>query len=97
MAMGNLNAERQALAQIKKRARRLKRPARGPLVELRADHVAAVRRVLVLLDGYLSTEKPDTLTAWDGGWMTYRELRQHAKAAIKLLPITSPDRGPGNG
>lgn len=51
-----------------------------------AQELRAIRRVLVLLDGYMSTEQQDTLLAWDGGWMTWRELRQHAKAAIKLLP-----------
>lgn len=51
-----------------------------------AQDLRAIRRVLVLLDGYMSTENQDALLAWDGGMMTWRELRQHAKAAIKLLP-----------
>lgn len=45
----------------------------------------AVRRVLILVNGYMSTLPQDTLTAWDGGMMTWGELRQHVKAAMKIM------------
>ena len=45
----------------------------------------AVRRVLRLVDGYLSTRQQDELIAWNGGMMTWEELRAHVKAALKLL------------
>lgn len=48
------------------------------------EHLA-VRRVLKLVDGYLSTQPKDTLLAWRGGVMTWGELRQHLKAAEKLM------------
>ena len=53
---------------------------------MKASEKAAVRRVLRLVDGYLSTRDQDELVAWDGGLMTWRELRRHVKAALKLIP-----------
>lgn len=51
------------------------------------EDLYAVRRVLELLDGYMSVQKPQhRLMAWEGGLMTWAEIREHAKAAIKLLP-----------
>ena len=44
----------------------------------------AIRRVLRLVDGYLSTRDQTELVAWNGGMMTWRELRWHIKAALKL-------------
>lgn len=44
----------------------------------------AVRRVLKLVDGYLSTQDQNLLLAWDGGMMTWGEIRQHVQMAIKL-------------
>lgn len=54
------------------------------------EHLA-VRRVLRLVDGYLSTQPQDTLLGWKGGLMTWRELRAHVKAAEKQMrpPSTS--------
>jgi hypothetical protein len=52
---------------------------------LNAEEYKAVWRVLTLLDGYLSTLPPHTLQAWEGGTMTWGELRLHAQAGIKLL------------
>lgn len=45
----------------------------------------AVLRVLKLVDGYVSTQDQRLLLAWNGGTMTWGELRQHLKAAIKLM------------
>ncbi len=50
-------------------------------------HIAAVKRVLRLVDGYASTDE-DRLLAYKGGVMTWKELRRHIQAAIKLLPST---------
>lgn len=44
----------------------------------------AIGRVLELVDGYLSTLPQKALTAWDGGMMTWEELRMHVQAARKL-------------
>lgn len=46
----------------------------------------AVRRVLRLVDGYLSTRDQSELIAYDGGMMTWGELRQHVKAALNIVP-----------
>lgn len=51
----------------------------------------AIRRVLKLLDGYLST-MPDALHAWNGGAMTISELRQHVQAAAALPIFTRKPR-----
>lgn len=56
------------------------------LVSMPVTHAEAVRRVLRLVDGYLSNDEQDTLRAFDGGVMTYGELRQHIKAALNLVP-----------
>lgn len=48
------------------------------------QHREAIGRVLRLVDGYLSTLPQDALAAWRGGMMTWGELRQHVKAAIKV-------------
>lgn len=56
------------------------------LVSMPVAHAEAVRRVLRLVDGYLSTDDQDTLRAFDGGLTTYGELRQHIKGALKLVP-----------
>ena len=61
----------------KKRPKRLSMPA---------SHVAAVRRVLKLADGYASTERQHVLMAFEGGVMTWAEIREHIQAAIALLP-----------
>ena len=45
----------------------------------------AVRRVLRLVDGYLSTRDQDELVAWNGGMMTWGELRQHVNGALMLM------------
>lgn len=60
-----------------------KRKSKRPTIE----ELRAVRRVLELLDGYISTQRSQhTLLAFEGGLMTWAELREHAAAAIKLLP-----------
>lgn len=53
-------------------------------MSIRNDERAAIKRVLTLVDGFLSTLPGDTLAAWDGGVMTWNELRRHVKAASKL-------------
>ena len=50
----------------------------------RNNERAAIKRVLKLVDGFLSTLPEDTLAAWDGGVMTWAELRRHVQAASKL-------------
>lgn len=55
-------------------------------ISLPREHYNAVRRVLKLLDGYMSGWDQAALHGHDGGMMTVEELRQHAQAAIKLLP-----------
>lgn len=50
------------------------------------DDAEAVCSVLKLLDGYMSGMPQHVLHAWNGGAMTVSEMREHAKAAIKLLP-----------
>ena len=53
--------------------------------------VAAVRRVLELLDSVLAAQKPEELTATiEGGLFTWGELRQHIHAALKLLAPPPP-------
>jgi hypothetical protein len=47
----------------------------------------AVKRVLRLVEGYLATLPQDTLAAYDGGMMTWGELRKHVEAALKLFPL----------
>lgn len=47
------------------------------------EELAAIKRVLKLVDGYLSTQDQDLALAWDGGIMTYGELRRHLHAALK--------------
>lgn len=42
-----------------------------------------IKRVLALVDGYLSTQPQELALAWDGGIMTYGELRNHLHAALK--------------
>jgi hypothetical protein len=44
----------------------------------------AVRRVLRLMDRYISSQKLDVLVSFDGHLWTRRELRQHVRAALKL-------------
>lgn len=41
-----------------------------------------IKRVLKLVDGYLSTQDQELVLAWDGGVMTYGELRKHLQAAL---------------
>ena len=45
--------------------------------------IAGVRRVLRLVDGYLSHMDQDLLMAHDGGLMTVGELRRHVRYAGK--------------
>jgi hypothetical protein len=51
---------------------------------IKPRNAAAIRRVLALVDGYLSTQNPDALLAWDGGMLTWDDLRHHVQAALKL-------------
>lgn len=55
-------------------------------VTLLREHSDAVWRVLGLLDKFMATQPQKTLHAVDGGLFTIQELRQHLKAARKLLP-----------
>lgn len=53
-------------------------------MSIRNEERAAIKRVLTLVDGFLSTLPGDTLASWDGGMMTWAEVRKHVKAASKL-------------
>jgi hypothetical protein len=51
------------------------------------------RRVLRLVDSYIGANLPhDALLAADGGIMTWREVRQHIAAAMKLKVERVPGR-----
>lgn len=54
----------------------------SPLTPKQRERI--VRRVLRLVDGYLSVMDQDTLHGYDGGMMTIAELRQHIKGALRL-------------
>lgn len=46
------------------------------------EAVEVYRRVLWLVDGYIRTNlSQDELVTFDGGLMTWREIRQHIKSA----------------
>ena len=47
------------------------------------DELRAIKRVLKLVDGYISTQNQDLLLAWDGGIMTWGELREHIQCVLK--------------
>lgn len=51
---------------------------------LEHEQLDAIRRVFALADGYASTEPQHILMAWDGGVMTWAEVRQHIQAALSL-------------
>ena len=46
--------------------------------------LAAVRRVLSLLDGYLAKQDPHELTTDGCGLATWAELRAHVRCALRL-------------
>jgi hypothetical protein len=48
------------------------------------EELAAIKRVLKLVDGYASNLQQHTLYAWDGGCMTWAELREQLQAATKF-------------
>jgi hypothetical protein len=52
---------------------------------IKPRNAAAIKRVLALVDGYLSILPQHTLVAWDGGVMTWAELREHVQAALKII------------
>lgn len=54
-----------------------------------ADELKGVRRVLRLMDRYLSAQNLDRLIAIDGGMWTLREMRRHVRAALN---ISKPQR-----
>jgi hypothetical protein len=47
-----------------------------------------VRRVLRLMDRYISSQKLDVLVTIDGHLWTRRELREHVRAALKVSKAT---------
>lgn len=49
------------------------------------EEMSAIGRVLDLVDGYLSVEDQDALRGWDGGMMTYQELREHIELAHRVI------------
>lgn len=51
---------------------------------IKPRNAAAIARVLTLVDGYLSTQNPDALLAWEGGMMTWDDLRNHVRGALRL-------------
>ncbi len=63
-----------------------KRQRRSRCVQRVVQHreeLKGIKRVLTLVDGYLSTQDQHLALAWDGGVMTYGELRKHLNAALK--------------
>lgn len=49
------------------------------------EAVAAYRRVLKLVNGYIGKNlDPETLVTWQGGLMAWREIRLHISEAIAL-------------
>lgn len=54
-------------------------------------HYNAVRRVLGLLGGYLSTME-NSLHGYDGGMMTTSELEVQANSALRLMPVKRSKR-----
>lgn len=65
-----------------------KPPSIPTALKFRAE-LKGVRRVLALVGGYLSTQPQDLALAWDGGIMTYGELREHINAALKTSVLMS--------
>ena len=60
-------------------------------VTMPREHYNAVRRVLGLLGGYLSTME-NALHGYDGGMMTTSELEVQANAALRLMPVKRSKR-----
>lgn len=56
---------------------------------IKPRNAAAIKRVLALVDGYLSTLPRDRVVAWDGGMLTWDDLRHHVQAALKLTGSAS--------
>lgn len=66
------------------RRKRIKRSADSQQRRVKhREELEGIKRVLTLVDGYLSTQPQDLALAWDGGIMTYGELRHHLNAALK--------------
>ena len=59
-------------------------------VRLKREGSDAIWRVLGLVDAHLANQPQQTLHAIDGGLFTIAELRQHVKAARRLLPREKP-------
>lgn len=59
-------------------------------MKTKTEELKGIKRVLILVDGYLSTQPPELALAWDGGVMTYGELREHLKAALKTKILNLP-------
>jgi hypothetical protein len=53
------------------------------------EELKGIKRVLTLVDGYLSKQPQDLLLGWDGGIMTYGELRKHLNAALKTKVLNA--------
>jgi hypothetical protein len=62
--------------QIRQRHQKLPR-----MVSISRPELTGIKRVLELVDGYISTQPQDLLLGWDGGVMTWKEIRMHIKAA----------------
>lgn len=56
---------------------------------IKPTNAAAIKRVLALVDGYLSVLPKDALVAWDGGMLTWDDLRHHVQEASKLIRADS--------
>jgi hypothetical protein len=56
------------------------------MVSILRTELNGIKRVLKLVDGYISTQPRDLLLGWDGGIMTWDEIREHIKAAINVIP-----------
>lgn len=60
------------------------------------EQLEGIARVLDLVDGYMGTQPQQTLLAFDGGLMTWAELREHVQYARKL-PVLPKLEGGSNG
>ena len=56
------------------------------------EQLRAIRRVLELVDGYISTQNPNLLLSWGGGVMTWGELRWHIRTALDFNVLDFGDK-----
>ena len=66
------------------------------IVAQHREELEMVKRVMTLVDGYISTQPEDLLLAWDGGVMTWGELRMHISAALKAKVLNAAHKPSGD-